>query len=364
MLAKTGESITVGVFYTAGGVGKTGLTVTVDVYRDGVSLLTAQSATETGGGMYRYTLAGGNTGSAGFYTFIFKTSDTTVDRQQWGDAWIVGQSWLSNIDAAISGVAAGVWDVATASHTAAGSFGLFAQNIAANVWVQLTSALTTVGSVGKLLVDNINATITSRASATDYTTARAAKLDNLDAAVSTRLATASYTAPLDSAGTAAATQTGLTAQGYTTTRAGYLDNLLNILANFWSYGTRTLTSVINAIVVSPVNPTNQTITLTTGTDYNLTDYDRAISITSTSWPDLTAGTVQFLVSTQGGGAYTAYGSVTITNPGGGGASQTVNIILTNAQNNFVPAPYSYQLMATLSSGRKAELASGTLIVNP
>jgi hypothetical protein len=45
------------------------------------------------------------------------------------------------------------------------------------IWDALTSALTTVGSIGKLLVDNINATISSR------------------------LASASYTAPLDAAGT-------------------------------------------------------------------------------------------------------------------------------------------------------------------
>lgn len=48
------------------------------------------------------------------------------------------------------------------------------------IWDALTSALTTVGSIGKLLVTNI------------------------DAAISSRLATAGYTAPLDAAGTRAA----------------------------------------------------------------------------------------------------------------------------------------------------------------
>jgi hypothetical protein len=48
------------------------------------------------------------------------------------------------------------------------------------IWDKLTSALTTVGSIGKLLVDNINATISSR------------------------LASSSYTAPLDAAGTRSA----------------------------------------------------------------------------------------------------------------------------------------------------------------
>lgn len=69
------------------------------------------------------------------------------------------------------------------------------------IWDALTSALTTIGSIGKLLVTNVDATISSRApSATavsnaDYTSARAVKIDNLDVTVSSRLASASYTAP-------------------------------------------------------------------------------------------------------------------------------------------------------------------------
>lgn len=53
--------------------------------------------------------------------------------------------------------------------------------IAAGVWDRLTSALTTVGSIGKLLVDNINATITSRASQTS--------VDDVDNYVDTEVAT-------------------------------------------------------------------------------------------------------------------------------------------------------------------------------
>lgn len=75
------------------------------------------------------------------------------------------------------------------------------------IWDALTSALTTVGSIGKLLVTNIDTTISSRSSyaggdtsgtttlLSRLTSTRAGLLDNLDAAVSTRLASASYTAP-------------------------------------------------------------------------------------------------------------------------------------------------------------------------
>jgi hypothetical protein len=68
------------------------------------------------------------------------------------------------------------------------------------IWDALTSALTTVGSIGKLLVDNINATISSR------------------------LASASYTAPLDAAGVRAAV--GL-ATANLDTQLGAIDGYIN-----------------------------------------------------------------------------------------------------------------------------------------
>ncbi|MBI5192756.1 MAG: hypothetical protein HZA08_04860 [Nitrospirae bacterium] len=54
-------------------------------------------------------------------------------------------------------------------------------------------------SLGDTRIANLDATVSSRASGTDYTATRAAKIDNLDATVSSRLASASYTAP-DNAG--------------------------------------------------------------------------------------------------------------------------------------------------------------------
>lgn len=71
--------------------------------------------------------------------------------------------------------AADVWAVATRALTDKAGFSLSAAGVQA-IWDALTSALTTAGSIGKLIVDNLNATISSR------------------------LATAGYTAPLDAAG--------------------------------------------------------------------------------------------------------------------------------------------------------------------
>lgn len=67
----------------------------------------------------------------------------------------------------VAGAFAAVWDEATRTLTAFDAtfktgYSLSAAGVQA-VWDALTSALTTAGSIGKLLVDNINATISSRA---------------------------------------------------------------------------------------------------------------------------------------------------------------------------------------------------------
>lgn len=80
-----------------------------------------------------------------------------------------------------------VWATATRALTDKANFSLSAAGIQA-IWDALTSALTTAGSIGKLLVDNINATISSRLASASYTapdntsiTAIKAKTDNLPA---------------------------------------------------------------------------------------------------------------------------------------------------------------------------------------
>jgi len=203
----------------------------------------------------------------------------------------MGELVTDNLDAAISSREAET-DAATrastnqtehdATQTAVGSITASVsagdiEDIADAVWQYLTSAATTSGSLGKLLVDNVNATISSREAETDaatrastsqgehdatqsaiaalndistadvtgvfntlgYTNTRAGNLDNLDAAVSSREAeSAASTRASTSQGEHDATQAAiaaldieaevvaaLTAEGYTSTRAGYLDNI-------------------------------------------------------------------------------------------------------------------------------------------
>ena len=66
-------------YFIASKVGKTGLTVTVDVYGPGGVEASDQSATEIGGGLYSYTHTDATPGD---YLALFKTTDITVDYQQ------------------------------------------------------------------------------------------------------------------------------------------------------------------------------------------------------------------------------------------------------------------------------------------
>lgn len=89
-------------FYTNDGIGKTGLTVTSDVWNPaGSQVASVASATEIGGGFYRYDLDSGSVGSVGEYISVFKT-DGTVDQKHIPALWIVGRAGVENLDATIS----------------------------------------------------------------------------------------------------------------------------------------------------------------------------------------------------------------------------------------------------------------------
>jgi hypothetical protein len=102
MLEQVSTSVKFLAFYTANKQGKTGLTVTVDIYNpSGTQIVTAGSATALGGGLYSYTLSSNNS-SEGEYAAIFKTTDSTVDAQHIPSLWILGRAGVENLDAATS----------------------------------------------------------------------------------------------------------------------------------------------------------------------------------------------------------------------------------------------------------------------
>ena len=228
-------------FFIASKLGCTGLTVTVDVWKHltatnaSSAIVTAGSATEIGGGLYRYQLSSASVTGEGEYICIFKTSSSTPDQREIPSIWCVQKSGSEYLDAAVTSrqatgsVTVGayssgqdpatlVWAAATRTLTGFGFSVTVGTNsdktgyalavtppTAQQIWDSLTSALTTAGSVGKLVTDNINATIASR------------------------MATFTYTAPDNTsigtilARTDVATSTRASAADYTATRAGYLD---------------------------------------------------------------------------------------------------------------------------------------------
>jgi hypothetical protein len=101
-IEQQGNALTFLGFFTESKVGKTGLTVTIDVYRNGTQIVTGGSATAVGGGLYSYTLTSGNVNAEGLYAAIFKTATTTVDQQHIPSLWVVGTGGIENLDAAVS----------------------------------------------------------------------------------------------------------------------------------------------------------------------------------------------------------------------------------------------------------------------
>lgn len=155
-------------FYVASKQAVTGLTVTVDVWKHLTStntssqIVTAGSATEVGGGLYRYQLSSASVTGEGEYICIFKTTSTTPDQQHIPSIWCIQKAGSEYLDAAV----------------------------------------------------------TTRASATDYTSTRAGYLDRLDATISSRQAVGNVTIAGYATG-----QDPVTLTGVTTTRAAKLDNL-------------------------------------------------------------------------------------------------------------------------------------------
>jgi hypothetical protein len=101
MIQQLNQPITFEAFYVASKTGKTSLTPSVDVYDPaGTKIVSAASAIETGGGLYRYTLS--NPTLQGGYKAVFHTTDTTVDQQDVPSLWEVGVGGVNNLDAAVS----------------------------------------------------------------------------------------------------------------------------------------------------------------------------------------------------------------------------------------------------------------------
>jgi antitoxin component HigA of HigAB toxin-antitoxin module len=190
MLEQVSTSVKFLSFFTSLKQGKTGLTVTIDIYDpSGTQIVTAGSATALGGGLYSYVLSTNNS-TEGEYAAIFKTTDSTVDSQHIPSLWILGRAGVENLDAATS--------------TRLASSGYTAPSAAPTV-----AAIRAEMDTNSTKLANLDATVSSRLATSGYTAPSAAptvaairqemdsnstKLANLDATVSSRLASSAYSA--------------------------------------------------------------------------------------------------------------------------------------------------------------------------
>jgi len=92
--------------FTDNGNVKTGLAVTVNVWEFIVGgaktrIVLADNATEAGDGLYWYELAGGSIDEHAVYVAVFFTAGAADQQDIFAD-WVVGQTWVENVDTATS----------------------------------------------------------------------------------------------------------------------------------------------------------------------------------------------------------------------------------------------------------------------
>lgn len=145
-LEQIGNSLRFRFPFTASKLGKTGLTVKVNVRGPGGNILTGftADATEVDAtnlpGVYEYVLASGSVTAEGEYLAVAQTSDTTVDQRHVYAQWYVGRAGIEDLDAAISSRLAPTVGGRTLDVSAGGEAGVD--------WANVGSPTTTVGLSG------------------------------------------------------------------------------------------------------------------------------------------------------------------------------------------------------------------------
>lgn len=187
MLEQVSTSVKFLAFYTASKQGKTGLTVTVDIYNpSGTQIVTAGSATALGGGLYAYTLSTDNS-SEGEYAAIFKTTDSTVDAQHIPSLWVLGRAGVENLDAATSS------RLPSSSYTAPANSDISA--------IKSKTDNLPSDPADQSLLEAAIAGVTAPSASAVATAVRSelsVELARVDQAISSRLASSAYTAPANS----------------------------------------------------------------------------------------------------------------------------------------------------------------------
>jgi hypothetical protein len=103
MIQILGQTLLFEGFFSASRIGKTGLTVTCDVFKNktAVPIVSGGAAIELGDGLYYYELAGASVDTVGNYSAVFKTTDSAVDSQHIPALWTI-PTWVGNIGTAVA----------------------------------------------------------------------------------------------------------------------------------------------------------------------------------------------------------------------------------------------------------------------
>ncbi len=161
-------------------VGKTGLTLTITASKNGAAFGSiSPTVTELANGWYSLALTTSHTDTLG--DLLIHATGSGADA---ADRYFQVCAELPGVLA--SSTIQSIWDGMTSALTTSGSIGkLLVDNInatissrstltAALVWDYLTSAISTVGSIGKLIKDNLDVVLSTRATETNVTSQGAA----------------------------------------------------------------------------------------------------------------------------------------------------------------------------------------------
>jgi hypothetical protein len=268
MIEQVGNAITFYAQFLVSGAAGTGLTVTCTVYlgSDGSTIVSAQPATEIGGGLYKYTLASGSVGTEDDYLAVFNEALATADQTDVPSLWTVGHAGIENLDAAASSLA-----TTTALGVVDGNVDDIETLLTAlDVKHDATDVALAVVDGN---VDDIETLLTALDVKHDATDVALAVVDGNVDDIETLLTALDVKHD--------ATDVALAVVD------GNVDDIETLLGT-WDTGSATV------VFVGPVSADAGTLTLVRADSYT-ESLSRAIQFDSTTWPDLTGATITMTI---------------------------------------------------------------------
>jgi hypothetical protein len=130
--------------------------------------------------------------------------------------------------------------------------------------------------------------------------------------------------------------------------------------DIWTYDPRTLTSSSNVVIVSPLNPANQLLTIVTGDDYSTGVDDTPLDFESASFPVLTGGDITF------NARHVNYYDNVFTKAGSVVSATIARVELTSTETAaLLTGLYNYEVIAVLSDSTVRTIVAGQMnVISP